>query len=65
MYNSVDLTLSESIPLSNTVLAVDVWGHYLAVGSTTVQTFDSKKEKSHTLDGNVCANPIISRTRII
>ena len=64
MYNSVDLTLSESIPLSNTVLAVDVWGHYLAVGSTTVQILDSKKE-SHTLDRNVCANLTISTTRII
>ena len=64
MHNPVDLTMSESIPVPNTVLAVDVWSHYLAVGSTTVQIFDSKKEPQ-TLDGNVCANIAICRARII
>ena len=64
MHNPVDLTMSESIPAPNTVLAVDFWSHYLAVGSTTVQIFDSQKEP-RTLDGNVCANIAICRARII
>lgn len=53
MWNTTDLTVSEDIQLSNTVLAVDVWSHYLAIGTIGVRMIDSRKNEPHVLEGNV------------
>jgi len=65
VWNTSDLTVSEDIQLSNTVLAVDVWKHYLAIGSTTVQIIDSRSKESHVLDGRVSTDLVYKQTNIL
>ena len=38
-------TVTEEVKVSSPVLALDVWNHYLAVGSTSVQLVDMNSKK--------------------
>ena len=40
MWDAPSLTVTKEIPVPNTVLGVDMWMQYLAVGSTTVELFN-------------------------
>ena len=40
MWDAPSLTVTKEIPVPNTVLGVDTWMQYLAVGSTTVELFN-------------------------
>ena len=39
IWDAPSLAVTKEIPVPNTVLSVDTWTHYLAIGSTTVELF--------------------------
>ena len=39
------MEVTKEVKVSNSVLALDVWSHYLAIGSTSVQLVDMNSKK--------------------
>ena len=39
------MEVTKEVKVSNSVLALDVWSHYLAIGSTSIQLVDMNSKK--------------------
>ena len=50
----MELSSEEDLEVSNTVLSVDIWRHYLAMGSTNIQLIDmDNMDQRRTLTGDI------------
>ena len=45
LWDTPSSTVMKEVKVSNPVLALDVWNHYLAIGSTSVQLVDTNSKK--------------------
>ena len=45
LWDTPSSTVMKEVKVSNPVLALDVWTHYLAIGSTSVQLVDTNSKK--------------------
>lgn len=45
LWDTPSSTVMKEVKVSGPVLALDVWSHYLAIGSTSVQLVDTNSKK--------------------
>ena len=54
MWDAMELSSEEDLEVSNTVLSVDIWRHYLVMGSTNIQLIDmDNMDQRKTLTGDI------------